>query len=89
MLFVIFAVVSSNNITFVEFAILHHILKEIRRFDISFNSKTAMDAQQTQPSNNAGDSDSNSSYYDWIDELPNDSDYIPILWIERFQTKSI
>jgi hypothetical protein len=28
---------------------------EIRRFDISFNSKTAMDAQQTQPSNNAGD----------------------------------
>jgi hemin uptake protein HemP len=37
---------------------LHHILKEIRRFDISFNSKTPMDAQQTQPSNNAGDSDS-------------------------------
>ena len=56
-----------NNIIFFEFAILHHILKEIRRFDISFNSKTAMDAQQTQPSNNAGDSDSNSSYYDWID----------------------
>ena len=37
-----------------------------------------MDAQQTQPSNNAGDSDSDSSYYDWIDELPNDSDYIPM-----------
>ena len=45
-----------NNIIFVEFAILHHILKKliIRYFNISFNSKTAMIAQQMQPSNSAG-----------------------------------
>ena len=35
-----------------------------------------MGAQQTQPSNSGGDSDSDSSYYDGIDEPPNDSDSI-------------
>jgi hypothetical protein len=35
-----------------------------------------MGAQQTKPSNMTGDSDSDSSYYDGIDEPPNDSEYI-------------
>ena len=35
-----------------------------------------MGAHQTQPSNSTGDSDSDSSYYDGIEEPPNDSNSI-------------
>ena len=59
-----------NNKIFVEFAILHHILKKLRiqHFNISFNSKTAIGAEQTHPSNNAWYSDSDSSNSHGIEE---------------------
>ena len=59
-----------NNIIFVEFTILHHILKKlrIRHFNISFNSKTAIGAEQTQLSNSAWDSDSDSYNSHGIEE---------------------